>query len=86
MRNFDGSVKKDEFIYVFKNKEEFTLTNSELSNICTLLLNINRDDNSNIDIDELQISYLSYCSYYETIEKRVIELLDKVRLNIGKKI
>ena len=79
-------MKKDDFIYSFKNREEFTLTSTELSNICSLLLNISREDNNNIDIDEIQMSYLAYLNYYELIEVRVVDLLDKMRLNIAKKV
>ena len=53
MRNFDGSVKKDDFIYAVLNRDEFSLTRLEVSNICSLILNINRDDKNNIDVDEL---------------------------------
>lgn len=52
-KNFDGSVKKDAFISSILSKTEFTLTRTEITNICSLLLNINRNDNDNIDIDEL---------------------------------
>ncbi len=53
IKNFDGTIKKEEFLYGLMNKEEFTLTRSEITNIQSLMLNINRDDNNNIDIDEL---------------------------------
>ena len=39
------------------NKPEFTLTRSEITNILALIMNISRDDNNNVDIDELQFSY-----------------------------
>lgn len=53
IKNFDGSVKKEDFLYCLLDKVEFTLTRSELSNIQTLMLNITKSDSSNIDIDEL---------------------------------
>ena len=86
IRNFDGSIKKDEFIEAILGKNEFTLTRTELSNICTLLLNINRNDNNNVDIDEIQFSYKSYLKYYELIETRIVDLLEKFKLAIAKKI
>ena len=33
IKNFDGSVKKEDFLYSLLNKEEFTLTRTEISNI-----------------------------------------------------
>ena len=53
IKNFDGSVKRDDFLYSLLNKEEFTLTRTEISNIQTLMLNISKNDSTNIDIDEL---------------------------------
>jgi hypothetical protein len=32
-KNFDGSVKKDDFLYALLNKEGFTFTRSEISNL-----------------------------------------------------
>ena len=54
VKGFDGSVHKDEFIYTLLNQEEFTLTRSEISNICSLLLNISeKDDKAKIDLEGL---------------------------------
>lgn len=50
-------MKKDEVIYSLLEKEELTLTRSEVANICGLMLNINRDDHNNVDVDELQYSF-----------------------------
>jgi hypothetical protein len=66
MRNFDGTIKKEDFLYALLNKEEFTLTRTEVTNIQALMLNINRNDNNNIDIDELQFSYKQYLGYYDS--------------------
>ncbi len=52
VKGFDGSVHKDEFIYTLLNKEEFTLTRTEVSNVCDLLLNISvKDDKAKIDLE-----------------------------------
>lgn len=68
VKGFDGSVQKDEFIYTILNKEEFTLTRTEVSNVCSLLLNISfKDDKERIDLEQLQYSYSSYLKYYELI-------------------
>lgn len=68
VKGFDGSVHKDEFIYTILNKEEFTLTRTEISNVCSLILNINsKDDKEKIDLEQLQYSYTSYLKYYELI-------------------
>lgn len=87
VKGFDGSVHKDEFIYTILNKEEFTLTRGEVSNVCNLLLNINvKDEKAKIDLEQLQYSYSSYLKYYELIEARVIDLLEKFKLSIAKKL
>jgi hypothetical protein len=49
-------------------------------------MNINRDDKGNVDIDELQFSYKSYLKYYELMEARILDLLEKFKLSITKKI
>lgn len=86
MRNFDGSVKKEDFIYALMNRTEYSMTRTEVTNICSLLLNINRNDNNNIDIDELQFSYKQYLKYFEIIESRIRDLLERFKLPIIKKI
>ena len=87
VKGFDGSVHKDEFIYTFLNKEEFTLTRTEVSNVCALLLNIStKDDKAKIDLEQLQYSYTSYLKYQELIEARVIDLLEKFKLAIAKRL
>ena len=64
VKGFDGSVHKDEFIYTFLNKEEFTLTRTEVSNVCALMLNISaKDEKAKIDLEQLQYSYTSYLKY-----------------------
>ena len=32
-RNFDGSIKKDDFLYALLNKDGFTFTRSEILNL-----------------------------------------------------
>lgn len=87
VKGFDGSVHKDEFIYTLLNKEEFTLTRTEVSNVCELVLNISqKDDKAKIDLEQLQYSFTSYLKYYELIEARVIDLLEKFKLAIAKKL
>ena len=87
VKSFDGSVHKDEFIYTFLNKEQFTLTRTEVSNVCDLVLNIStKDDKAKIDLEQLQYNYQSYLKYYELIEARVIDLLEKFKLAIAKKL
>ena len=52
VKGFDGRVHKDEFIYTILDKEEFTLTRTEVSNACDLLLNISdKDDKAKIDLE-----------------------------------
>jgi hypothetical protein len=48
--------------------------------------NINRDDGGKIDVDELHFSYVSYLKYYEVIEQRVIDILEKVKICVSKKV
>lgn len=33
LRNFDGSIKKDDFLYALLNKDGFTFTRSEILNL-----------------------------------------------------
>lgn len=87
VKQFDGSVLKDEFIYTLLNKEQFTMTRTEISNVTTLMLNISgKDKREVIDLDEIQYSYSQYLKYYEGIEARVIDLLEKFKLSISKKL
>ena len=37
-KNFDGTIKKDDFIYAILNTKFLTLTRTEISNISALLL------------------------------------------------
>ena len=74
LKNFDGTIKKDEFLYCLMNKPEFTLTRSEITNILALIMNISRDDNNNVDIDELQFSYKQYLGYYDSLKEPILEL------------
>jgi predicted AAA+ superfamily ATPase len=51
------------------------------------MLNItSKNDRGNLDIDEMQYSLQSYLKYYELIEKRVVDLLEKIKLAIVKKL
>lgn len=50
------------------------------------MLDINRDDQGRIDIDELHFSFRSYIKYYELIEQRIVDLLEKFKISIVKKL
>lgn len=50
------------------------------------MLDINRDDKGQIDVDELHFSFRSYIKYYELIEQRIIDLLEKFKISIIKKL
>lgn len=67
LKNFDGSLKKDDFLYCLLNKEELTLTRSEITSIQSLMLNITKNESNNIDIDEIQFSYKQYIGYYDSL-------------------
>ena len=56
-----------------------------MASITHLMMNINRDDAGKIDIDELHFSYKSYVKYYELIEQRILDMLEKFKLSISKK-
>lgn len=89
VKQFDGSVHKDEFVYTLLNREEFTLTRSELSNLSTLLMlggSKQKAERGAIDLDELQFSYTSYLKVHELVEARVVDLLEKFKLSIVKKL
>jgi hypothetical protein len=49
------------------------------------MLDINRDDAGRVDVDELHFSFKSYLKYYELIEQRIVDLLEKFKLSISKK-
>jgi hypothetical protein len=74
VKNFDGTVQKDEVMYAFLNSQTFSLTRIEVSQIIALILDINRDDQGRIDVDELQFSFKSYIKYYELIEQKIVDL------------
>ena len=87
VKRFDGSVAKDEFIYTILNREEFTLTRTEVTNVTSLMLNITKkDERESIDLDELQFSHQAYLKYHELVEARVIDLLEKFKLIIAKQL
>lgn len=85
IKNFDGTVQKDEVVYTLLNNDNFSLTRTEVASIVHLMMNINRDDQGKIDIDELHFSYKSYIKYYELIEQRILDMLEKFKLSISKK-
>jgi hypothetical protein len=68
MKNFDGSVNKEDVVYALLNSELLSLTRSEVGSIIQLLSDINRRDDGRIDVDELHFSFQSYLKYYEIIE------------------
>jgi hypothetical protein len=88
-KNYDGTIKKDDFIYAILNTKIFTLTRTEISNISALLLtNVNPAGGAtnSIDLEDFQRSYRSYLTYYDSIEGRIKDLLEKFMLSVQKKI
>ena len=85
VKNFDGTISKDEVVYTLLNSEQFSLTRTEVASITILMLDINRNDLGRFDIDELHFSYRSYIKYYEIVEQRILDLLDKFKITIEKK-
>ena len=74
-------------MYTMLNREEFTLTRSEVANITSLMLNISKkDEREAINLDELQFSFKSYLKYHEVIQARVIDLLEKFKVIIYKQL
>ena len=84
-KNFDGSVQKDEVMNSLLNNQQLSLTRINVSNILALMLDINRDDQGKVDVDELHFSFKSYIKYYELIEQRIIDLFEKFKIAIVKK-
>lgn len=84
-KNFDGTVNKDEVMFALLNNEKYSLTRIEIANILHLMLDINRDDEGRVDVDELHFSFKSYVKYYELLEQRIIDLLEKFKISITKK-
>lgn len=91
-KNFDGTIKRDDFIYALLNTKCFTLTRTEISNISALLMTVQSEpvprstDGNSIDLEDLQRSYRSYLTYYDSIEGRIKDLLEKFMLSVQKKI
>jgi hypothetical protein len=84
-KNYDGTIKKDDFIYAILNTKVFALTRTEISNISALLLTNSAATGSaanNIDLEELQRSYRSYLTYYDSIEGRIKDLLEKFMVSV----
>ena len=58
-KNFDGTIKKDDFIYAILNTKSFTLTRTEISNISALLITGSlaqtpkSTDNNSINLEDL---------------------------------
>ena len=87
LKTFDGGVSKEDFVFTILEKEFFTLDRTEVSNISNLMLNISqKNDRGNIDLEELQFSYKSYLKYQELIEARIIDLFEKFKLSINKRL
>jgi len=86
IKNFDGTVQKEEVIYSLLNNQQFSLTRVEVAQIVQLMLDINRDDQGKVDVDELHFSYRSYIKYYELIEQRIVDMLEKFKISIVKKL
>ena len=91
-KNYDATIKKDDFIYAILNTRNFTLTRTEISNISSILitpvisLNPRSTEGNSIDLEDLQRSYRSYLTYYDSIEARIKDLLEKFMLSVYKKI
>lgn len=91
-KNFDGTIKRDDFIYAILNTKCFTLTRTEISNISALLMTVQSEpvprstDGNSIDLEDLQRSFRSYLTYYDSIEGRIKDLLEKFMLSVQKKI
>jgi hypothetical protein len=58
-KNYDGTIKKDDFIYAIMSCKHFTLTRTEISNISALIVitqsgpNPKSSDGNSIDLEEL---------------------------------
>jgi hypothetical protein len=78
-------VQKDNVVYALLNSQDYSLTRTEIANIMALMLDINRDDQGRVDVDELHFSFVTYKKYYELIEQRIIDMLEKFKISIVKK-
>lgn len=91
--NYDGTIKKDDFIYAIMNSPKgFTLTRTEIANISALLmtpscsLTPKSTESTSIDLEDLHRSYRAYIQYYDSIESRIKDLLEMFMLPVQKKI
>lgn len=88
IRLHDGTVHKDEFVYILLNTEQLTLTRTEVFYIMDMMSHIipQKENKTSIDIDELQNGYLAYQKYNDLVEKRIMDLLEKFKIAICKKL
>ena len=64
LKHYDGSVRKEDFVYTLLEKDIFSLNRTEVTNLAALMLNISaKQDGGFIDLEELQFSYKSYLKY-----------------------
>lgn len=91
-KNYDGTIKKDDFVYAILSCKAFTLTRTEIANLCQVLMapsnipNPKSTEAYSIDLEELQRSYRSYLGYYGIIERSIKDLLERIMLSVQKKI
>jgi hypothetical protein len=56
-KNYDGTIKKDDFIYALLNTKIFSLTRTDIANISALLLapslNPKQPESNSIDLEDL---------------------------------
>ena len=84
-KNYDGTVKVNDFIYALLNTKSFTLTRNEISNIvATVVVPDERPPKAaaeqTIDIEDLNRSYRAYLTYYDSIEQKIADLLEKFNI------
>lgn len=81
-------MHKDEFVYILLNTEQLTLTRTEVFYIMDMMSHIipQKENKTSIDIDELQNGYLAYQKYNDLVEKRIMDLLEKFKIAICKKL
>ena len=91
-KNYDGTIKVNDFIYALLNTKSFTLTRSEISNIVSTLVippstkSSSKPIDQSMDLEDLQRSYRAYLTYYDSIEGRIKDLLEKFNIQVSRKI
>lgn len=91
-KNYDGTVKKDDFVYTILNNKAFSLTRTEIAHVTSLIVlpreakSTKTTDGNSVDLEELNRSYRSYLTHYQTVEGSIHDLLERIYYSVNRRI